>query len=97
MPDPDFWSLVRAQRDSEQPTAPVDTLLWRLVRKTQRAEAYARVVHGVGVDLRFLHNGDLRRSHLCRDNDELQAVSIATRAELEAKGWKDPKMLAFGN
>jgi hypothetical protein len=90
MTSPDFWSQVRAQRDAQQPAAPVDTLLWRLVRKDQRAEAYVRVVHGVRVELRFLHNGELRRSQLCRDNDELQAISIATCAELEAKGWKDP-------
>ena len=95
MTSPDFWSQVSAQRGEQQPTAPVDMLLWRLIRRDQRAEAYVRVVRSVGVELRFLLNGELRRSQLCRDNDERQAISI--RHARRTRGWKDPNMLAFSS
>jgi hypothetical protein len=97
MPDPDFWSKVRAQRDAQQPPSPRDRILWVLVRKDQRAEAVVRLVDGVGHELRFLHNGELKRSQVYRDDQEWQGASLAMKAELEAKGWIDPTRLEWGN
>ena len=95
MPDPEFWARVRAQREAQQPTAPHDRVLWTLVKGAQRAEAVVRVVEGLGQELRLLHNGDLRRSQIYRD-DGWEGAAIAVKAELEAKGWHDPQRLAWG-
>lgn len=96
MTSPEFWSQVRAQRDAQQPDAPHDRPLWVLVKPGRRVEAVVRTVAGVGDELRILVSGDLRWSQLFRDDDALQAASIARRAELEAAGWQDPSRLEWG-
>ena len=51
----------------------------------QRAEAVVRVIHGMGIDLRYLWNGDLRDSQLYRDDEQLQAAAAKMRDGLLAR------------
>jgi len=51
---------------------------------------------GIGHGLRFLHNGELKCSHVYRDDQAWQGASIAMKAELEVKGWMDPGRLEWG-
>lgn len=97
MPDPEFWSNVRRQRDAQQPPAPRDRILWVLRRKDQRAEAVLRLVEGIGHELRFLHNGELKRSQVYRDDLELQAAATLMKSNLLARGWVEPALLEWGN
>ena len=96
MTDPEFWSRVRQQRVEHQPPAPRDRVLWCLVKQQQRAEAVVRLIDGLGTDLRYLHNGELRESRVYRDDAQLQATAAAKRNDLLAKGWVDPNSLAWG-
>jgi hypothetical protein len=96
MTDPEFWAKVRQQRAEQQPPAPRDRVLWCLLKGQQRAEAVVRLIDGFGTDLRYLHNGELRESRVCRDDAQLQASAAAKRNDLLAKGWADPGSLAWG-
>ena len=76
--------------------APHDRFLWCLVKGEQRAEAFARLIEGLGHDLRFLHNGELRTSQLYKEPAQLETAAAAKRTELLAKGWADPNSLGWG-
>jgi len=97
MTEADFWAQVRQQRDEQQPPSPGDRVLWCLLKGQQRAEAVVRLIDGLGTDLRYLHNGDLRESRLYRDDVQLQATAAAKRNDLLADGWTDVPKLAWGH
>jgi hypothetical protein len=46
-----------------------------------------RPIDGVGLELRYEWNGDLRASQMFRTWEELEAAVGEKRGELEARGW----------
>jgi len=47
-----------------------------------------RRIEGVGLELRFMWNGDLAHSQIYKDVQELLRASNSKREELEGRGWK---------
>ncbi len=64
--------------DEETPLVP-------LQKGAQTAFAELRQVEDVGLELRFIWNGELAHSHVYRDVQELMAVANAKREELEGR------------
>jgi hypothetical protein len=62
--------------------------LWRLTKSGHVAEARVRPIDGIGLELRFEWNGDLRVSQVFRSWAELEVAAAEKRRELEARGWK---------
>ena len=62
--------------------------LWRLVKGGHVAEARVRPIDGIGLELRFEWDGDLRVSQVFRSWNDLEAVAAEKRRELEAPGWQ---------
>jgi len=62
--------------------------LWRLVKDDHVAEARVRPIDGIGIELRYEWNGELRVSQMFRSWQELEAVATDKRRELEARGWQ---------
>ena len=92
----EWWSHDhKPETPSAQQPGPEDRILWCLLKGEQRAEAVVRVIDGTGIDLRYLHNGELRASQLYRDDAQLQASAAAKRNDLLARGWVDPASLAW--
>ena len=94
MSDADFWAKVRADRDAihksledrpGQVSAPA--LLWALRKGGNEATATMRSIHGIGLELRFAWNGDLRWSQVYRDPADLREHAEAKRTELVQRGW----------
>ena len=54
------------------------------------------MIDGLGTDLRYLDNGELRESRVYRDDAQLKATAAATRNDRLAKGWADPGSLSWG-
>jgi hypothetical protein len=65
-----------------------DKALWSLSKGTQSASAVLRRVEGVGLELRFIWNGDLAHSQIYKDVQDLLTASNSKREELEGRGWK---------
>jgi len=51
------------------------------------AEARVRPIEGIGVELRYQWNGELRVSQIFRSWEKLEVAATEKRQELEAKGW----------
>jgi hypothetical protein len=62
-------------------------LLWRLIKDGQVAEARVRPIEGIGVELRFEWNGDLRVSQMFKSLEALEAAATEKRQKLEPRGW----------
>jgi hypothetical protein len=67
-----------------------DKTLWSLSKGEQVAAAELRQVEGVGLELRFVWNGELVHGQIYRDVQELLSVAHAKRDELQARGWTAP-------
>jgi hypothetical protein len=79
---------VRRQRDRGQQTAgPAQLALWRMTKGRHIAEAVVRRVPGIGLELRYALDGELRTSRVHRDTAALVADAQRKRSEMEAKGW----------
>ena len=63
--------------------------LWRLVKDGHVAEARVRPIEGVGVELRYEWNGELRVSQVFKAWDALEAAATEKRRELKERGWSD--------
>jgi hypothetical protein len=88
MTDAEWWAQVRRQRDQGQQTAgPAQLALWRMTKGGQVAEAVIRRVPGIGLELRYALDGELRSSQVHRDAAALAADAHGKRSEMEAKGW----------
>ncbi len=59
--------------------------LWKLM-KGDSHRGGARAIAGIGLELRFEWNGDLRASQAFKGWDELEQMASVKRAELEARG-----------
>ena len=51
------------------------------------AEARVRPIEGVGVEIRYEWDGELRASQVFKSWEELEASATEKRRELEARGW----------
>jgi hypothetical protein len=71
-------------RVSSHPRQP----LWRLVKEGHVAEARVRPIDGIGVELRYEWNGELRVSQMFKSWEELEAAAAEKRRDLEARGWQ---------
>ena len=72
-----------------QPLEPVGLgePLWKLTKSEHVAEARVRAIHGVGVELRYLWDGELRASQVFKMWDALEEAAAEKRVELEGRGW----------
>jgi hypothetical protein len=63
--------------------------VWTLRKDGHEAAIDLRAVPGVGAELVFLVDGELRRSRLYRAHEqaELSGAIAETRAAFEGKGW----------
>jgi hypothetical protein len=52
------------------------------------AEARVRPIDGIGVELRYEWDGDLRASQVFKMPEELNEAAEAKRRQLEARGWR---------
>ena len=59
--------------------------MWRLVKDGHVAEARVRPIEGIGVELRFLRNGEMRWSQVFKTWEGLEAAADEKRRELEAR------------
>ena len=57
----------------------------------------AREIAGVGLELRYLWDGELRQSRVYRNSEELAKAANDKRDELIANGWVEVPKLAWGN
>lgn len=86
--DAEWWAQVRQQRDQGQQTAgPAQLALWRMRKGRHIAEAVIRRVPGVGLELRYALDGELRTSRVHRETATLAADAEGKRSEMEARGW----------
>lgn len=61
--------------------------LWTLRKDGHDARADVRGIDGIGFELRYVWDGDLRVSEVFRDWTALDQAAAAKRRELEARGW----------
>jgi hypothetical protein len=65
-----------------------EKVLWSLSKGNQSAQAILRRIEGVGLELRFMWNGELAHSQVYKDVQDLLSASTSKREELEGRGWK---------
>jgi hypothetical protein len=65
-----------------------EKVLWSLSKGTQSAGAVLRRIEGVGLELRFIWNGELAHSQIYKDVQDLLSASNSKREELEGRSWK---------
>ena len=82
--------MVTHHRPSKLSAEPLVTSaqpLWRLVNDRHAAEAKVRPIDGIGVELRYEWNGELRMSQMFKAWDALEAATTEKRRTLrEAVG-----------
>jgi hypothetical protein len=71
----------------ESPAMLAEEALWSLSKDTQSAGAVLRRIEGIGLELRFIWNGELAHSQVYRDVQDLLRASNTKREELEGRGW----------
>jgi hypothetical protein len=74
-----------------------DKRVWALVKNAATARAMAREVAGVGIELRYYWNDELRQSKVYRNSVELAEAASTKREELLAAGWIDQPPPMWGN
>ena len=71
--------------------------IWTLRKGDHVAAAEICSITGVGLDLRYLANGELRETRLFRGiaaGSDAVDTALTKREELEAKGWRAPRHAA---
>ena len=63
-----------------------DAMLWTPTKNGHGARAVAREIPGVGIELRYIWDDELRQSHRYRNKEELATAASAKRDELIANG-----------
>jgi hypothetical protein len=61
--------------------------LWRLTKGGHTAEARVRAIDGIGLELRYEWDGDLRASQVFKAWAALEESANEKRRELHANGW----------
>lgn len=60
---------------------------WVLTKDGHDARADVRGIDGIGFELRYVWDGELRVSEVFREWAALDQAAAAKRRELEARGW----------
>ena len=63
--------------------------VWRLVKSEQHAQAHARAVPGVGVELVITVDGERRSAQMYRGGLELGMAAAEKRQSLLDRGWAE--------
>ena len=63
-----------------------ESTIWTLQKDANKATATTRTVAGVGVELRYEFNGEVRQSQVYKDTDELAAAASHRRDGLNRAG-----------
>ena len=66
-----------------------DERIWNLAKDGHTTRAVARHVPGVGIELRYLQDDELRATHVFRNSVELAEAASKEREALLAAGWID--------
>ena len=74
-----------------------DLAVWTLTKNGHGAHAVAREIAGVGIELRYLWDDELRQSQVYRNSEALAEAANAKRDELIVNGWSEVPKLAWGN
>lgn len=74
-----------------------DTRIWGLVKNGHTARAVSRQVPGVGIELRYLWDDEVRATQVYRNSVELAEAASRKRQELIANGWLDQPTPEWGN
>lgn len=69
-----------------EPVAPEP--LWTLRKDVHEASAHIRSIDGVGLELRFLIDGELRHSQIFRDWKLLEQAAAEKKTDFLARGWQ---------
>jgi hypothetical protein len=69
-----------------EPVTPAPAL-WTLTKGTHSATAHVKAIDGVGLELRFMIDGESRHSQLFRDWQLLEQAAREKRADFEERGW----------
>jgi hypothetical protein len=88
MTDAEWWSHSHQAPTARNEPIAIGQPLSQLAKDGHTAAAFVRPIHGIGVELRYLWDGDLRVSQVFRGWDELEAAAAEKRRELEARGWQ---------
>src|SRR6187399_1283354 len=78
----------RPRKLSAEPPVTSAQPLWRLVKDGHVAEARVRPIEGIGVELRYHWDDELRVSQVFTAWEALEAAAAEKRRELESRGWK---------
>ena len=62
--------------------------LWVLKKGIHEASAHVRSIDGVGLELRFMIDGELRHSELCRDWRLLEQAAAEKKTDFPSRGWQ---------
>ena len=87
MTNADWWARVvqaRTERNDLRPKR-----VWVLRNEAREAAIDVKAVPGIGAEIVFTGDGELRKTRLFRSHQQAELVgAIAdTRTKLEAKGW----------
>ena len=63
-------------------------ILWTLEKNGKTAQDLVHEIQDVGLELRYLWNGELMMSRVFRSGPELLAEATEKRFELEGRGWR---------
>jgi hypothetical protein len=81
--------MIRLAPSTGPSAPPPSRVIWRLVRGEQRAQAVARDVPGVGVELVVTINDELRWAQLYRGGLGLGMAAAEKRQALLDAGWSE--------
>ncbi len=87
MTDPTWWSHAHRAATPRLEPVTIGLPLWQLSKDGHSAAALVRPIEGIGVELRFEWDGELRVSQVFKTWDELLPMADGKRSELEARGW----------
>jgi hypothetical protein len=88
MTDSQWWSHAHHAPSTRAEPVTLGQPLWQLVKDGHTAAALVRPIDGVGLELRLEWDGELRVSEVFKGWDELEAMAVEKRSELEGRGWR---------
>lgn len=87
MTDKNWWSHGHKTAAPRAEPVTIGQPLWQLSKDGHTAAALVRPIDGVGIELRFEWDGELRVSPVFKAWDALLPVADEKQRELEARGW----------
>ncbi len=62
--------------------------LWTLTKNGHTATAHVRAIDGVGLELRFVIDGELRHSQIFRAWPSVEQTAADKKSDFERRGWQ---------